>query len=370
MLFNRLPVLRARRDDDGTDLTKVTTDVRGVDDEDFSGLETDMNLALAEGDEGEGEQKPEPKGRGAEESEGEGAGAGEGEGAEESEGEGEGEPQSELAEGVKTEAPTNTGTPKVKGKMIPLDRHEKLLKKERARREQLETQLSQSQAGRQMADTNDRMAKAESELVELEQKYNDLLAEGDTKGAASTMTQMRHKNAELAGLAGSAREAELLALAVEKVRIEEAVERIEEAYPELDPNSDDFDQESFDEVADLTAVKKQRGMSPTKALQAAVKQVMGVRGGEQERATTVAPRVNEKAVADAKAAKDAGAERRSEAVKRNIATASRVPPATHRAGAGNDDKGGQLTVKRMNEMTEKEFEALGDKELNKALGIA
>src|SRR5574344_1703437 len=102
----------------------------------------------------------------------------------------------ELEEG--TEEAKKTGTPKSgKGKFIPLDRHEKLLKKERARREELEAQLSQSRAGQQMAQANEDLSRVEDELVAMEAKYNDLLAEGDTQAAAQLMTQIRRKNAEL-----------------------------------------------------------------------------------------------------------------------------------------------------------------------------
>ena len=90
---------------------------------------------------------------------------------------------------------------------------------------------------------------------------------------------------------------------------------------------------------------------------------MGADTGAQKRATTVTPRVDEDDVAA-----EAGAKRRSEAVKRNLDAARRTPPATHRAGAGNDAAGGALTAKAVMDMDEDEFAKLSDKDLARLRG--
>ena len=264
----------------------------------------------------------------------------------------------ELEEG--TEEAKKTGTPKSgKGKFIPLDRHEKLLKKERARREELEAQLSQSRAGQQMAQANEDLSRVEDELVAMEAKYNDLLAEGDTQTAAQLMTQIRRKNAELNSITAAQRDAEVMARAVEKVRFDEALDRIEEAYPELDPDSDEYDEDTYQDVYDLMMAGRQRGLSATKALQRAVARVMGAETTAQKRATTATPRVNEN---------DVASRRRGEAVRRNLDAARRTPPATHRISANNDAAGGALTAKAVMSMSEDDFEKLSDKDLARLRG--
>ena len=264
----------------------------------------------------------------------------------------------ELEEG--TEEAKKTGTPKSgKGKFIPLDRHEKLLKKERARREELEAQLSQSRAGQQMAQANEDLSRVEDELVAMEARYNDLLAEGDTQAAAQLMTQIRRKNAELNSITAAQRDAEVMARAVEKVRFDEALDRIEEAYPELDPDSDEYDEDTYQDVYDLMMAGRQRGLSATKALQRAVARVMGAETTAQKRATTATPRVDEN---------DVASRRRGEAVRRNLDAARRTPPATHRISANNDAAGGALTAKAVMNMSEDDFEKLSDKDLARLRG--
>ena len=280
---------------------------------------------------------------------------------------GEGGDEDEGLRGAVEETPDNaetdkksTGTPKTgKGKFIPLDRHEKLLKKERARREELEAQLSQSRAGQEVVRTNDALEKIETELVSMETQYNELLAEGDIKGAAQLMTQIRRKNTELNNVTAAQRDAEVMARAVEKVRYDETLDRIEEAYPELNPDADEYDDDKYQDVLDLMRAGQQRGLSPTKSLQRAANRVMGADTAEQKRATTVTPRVDESEIA---------AKRRSEAVKRNLDAAGRTPPATHRTGAGNDTAGGALTAKAVMAMDEDEFAKLSEKDLARLRG--
>ena len=308
--------------------------------DDFTATEESPSTsAPAEGDEGQGQ-----------------------EGGEEAAGDALRAAAEELEEG--TEEAKKTGTPKSgKGKFIPLDRHEKLLKKERTRREELEAQLSQSRAGQQMAQANEDLYRVEDELVAMEAKYNDLLAEGNTQAAAQLMTQIRRKNAELNSITAAQRDAEVMARAVEKVRFDEALDRIEEAYPELDPDSDEYDEDTYQDVYDLMMAGRQRGLSATKALQRAVARVMGAETSGQKRATTATPRVDESEVAN-----DLAAERRGEAVKRNLDASKRTPPATHRTAAGNDVAGGALTAKAVMQMSEADFEKLDEKDLARLRG--
>ena len=257
------------------------------------------------------------------------------------------------------EKATHTGTPKTKKGVIPVARHETILRKERERRERAEAQLSQSRTQQQVAQTNEDLSKAEDELVKMEEEYNELLAEGDTKGAAAKMTAIRRKNAEIQRVTAQQRDQEVMARAVEKMRYDEALERIEAEYPELDENSDEYDEDVYEDVADKFLANVGRGMSRTKALQHAVARVMKPETAGQRRATEVTPRVSER---------DVGDERRSAAVKRNLDAAKRTPPATGRAGVGNDAAGGEITAKKVMEMTDEEFDKLDEKTLAKMRG--
>lgn len=348
MTFTKLALLRRyhRPADDGTDLPG-TADYG----DDFTPTDDDADAArTARGADADDAGSASGRKDGAD-----------GEGGEDAD---EGEPLRAAAddlaakdEGANKES---TGTPRTgKGKFIPLERHEKLLKKERARREELEAQLQQSRAGREMAAANETLSQQVVVLLLHRRQLVFDLAEGDTKAATRMMTEIRRKNAELNAATIAQRDAEIMARAVEKVRYDEALDRIERAYPQLDPDSEEYDEDVYQDVVDLMQAGQRRGLSATKALQRAVDRVLGADTSAQKRATTTTPRVSEE---------DVAAQRRGEAVKRNLDAARRQPPATHRAGAGNDVAGGALTAKAVMEMSEEDFNKLSEKDLAKLRG--
>lgn len=273
------------------------------------------------------------------------------EGATEGEGEGEANAEGKPA----------TATPKAgKGKFIPIDRHNAVLKKERERREVAEAQLAQSQAGRRVAEHNEDLERIENDLVELEKQFNAKLSEGDTDGARELQTAIRHKNADLMAATLAQREQIVLAQAVERVRYEETVDRIETAFPVLDKDSEEFDEEVLTDVVALMNSYKASGLSATKALQRAVDRLLKPATAAQEHATSVTPRVSEA---------DVAAERKAAAVKRNIDAQKRTPPAQ---GSGNGTSGGQLggglTGAQLKAMSDEDFDKLSDRDLAKIRG--
>jgi hypothetical protein len=322
---------------------------------------SDFEPTADDNDEGEGDPEPKAKPAAADPAKG-------GEGGSEGEGEGEGEGDDAGLRGeaaieavddpAKPDGKPATTTPRAtKGGAIPLDRHEKILAKERQRREQLEAQLAASQAGKAVAKHNDTLEQLENELLALETQFNEKLAEGNTAAARELQTKIRHQNARLIEATVEQRAAAATAAAVETVRYEAALERIEESYPELNPDSDEYDQDLADDVIDMMNAGKARGLSPAKALQRAVTRLLGAKGAKQEAATTVTPRVGERQV-DAAAA----AARKTDAVKRNVDAARRQPPG-HQAGQSGAALGGALTAKSVMSLSDEEFAKLSDKDL-------
>lgn len=273
----------------------------------------------------------------------------------------EGATEGESEGEANAEGKPATATPKAgKGKFIPIDRHNAVLKKERERREVAEAQLAQSQAGRRVAEHNEDLERIENDLVELEKQFNAKLSEGDTDGARELQTAIRHKNADLMAATLAQREQTVLAQAVERVRYEETVDRIEAAFPVLDKDSEEFDEEVLTDVIALMNSYEASGLSATKALQRAVDRLLKPATAAQEHATSVTPRVSEA---------DVAAERKAAAVKRNIDAQKRTPPAQ---GSGNGTSGGQLggglTGAQLKAMSDEDFDKLSDRDLAKIRG--
>lgn len=242
---------------------------------------------------------------------------------------------------------------------IPLSRHEQILAKERERRAELEQQLAQFQRGNEVAKVNTDITAAETKVIELEKKYHAALGDGDIDEAAKLMREIRTLDAEISDLKADMKSAAAEARAVERVRYSVALERIEEAYPELNQDHEDYNPELTQDVVDLKATYERRGLTPTAALQKAVKRLMGTEGRDQKVATEVTPRVK---------AEDVAAARKKEAVGKAVDATKRQPPSSRSVGLNGDVLGGGLNAKDVMRMGHDDFVKLSDDALAKLRG--
>lgn len=144
----------------------------------------------------------------------------------------------------------------------------------------------------------------------------------------------------------------------ESARYDIALERIEESYPELNPDDDAYDKELVVDVIDLKAVYQGRGMPPTKALQAAVKKLLGQDTRAQRNATDVTPRVTDQ---------DIAAERKKGAVQKAADAARRTPPSSRDVGL-DSDRAGKLSPRDIMNMKQEDFNKLDEAALAKLRG--
>ena len=255
------------------------------------------------------------------------------------------------------EADEDEDKPKAK-KRIPLDRHEAILNKEREQRKTLEAQLAQYQQGAKVADINVELTAAEEKIVKLEGDYSKLLADGEVEKATKVMADIRRAEREVSEAKADMKIAAATATAIETTRYRMSLERVEAAFPALNPDHDDFDAELLGDVADLKITYERKGMTPTDALQKAVKKLVPTETAKQADATTVKPKVD---AADAAAAVTAA--RKKEAVAKTLDATGKQPPSLAKAGMDSDKDGGGLDAKSVTKMSFKDFSALSDEQL-------
>ena len=245
-----------------------------------------------------------------------------------------------------------------KDSRIPLSRHKEILEKERNARAELEQRLAQYQQGNQIAAVNADITALENDIMEKEKEYANLLTDGEIDKATAVMAQIRRAEREMAESKSDMKIHAAEARNTERARYGISLERIEAAFPELNPDHDDFDEDVLAEVVDLKDAYQMKGLTPTMALQKAVKLLVEPRTTKQEIATTSQPRVNEK---------DVAAERKTEAVKKMAGM--RQPPNAARVGVDSDKMGGgRLDAKQVMDMSQREFAALNDADLARMRG--
>ena len=240
---------------------------------------------------------------------------------------------------------------KAKGKdtRIPLNRHKEIIEKERAQRAALEAQLKQYQDGAKVADINAELTAAENDLIKLEGEYTKLMIDGEAEKAAAKMAEIRKLDRSISEQKSDMKVQAAESRAVERVRFDTVVERVEAAYPVMNPDHDDYDQETVQDVIDLKVTYERRGATPSAALQKAVTKLLGAETKKQETATTVTPKVDAATVA---------AERKEAATKAGIDAAKKTPATSAKAGIDTDKLGGGITAKNVMNMSQSEFAKL------------
>lgn len=249
--------------------------------------------------------------------------------------------------------------PKKKDARIPLSRHKEILEKARATRATLEAQLAQFQQGGKVADLNADITATENEVLKLEKEYSKLLTDGEVDKASDLMAKIRKLEREMAVATTDMKIQAAVSIATENARYNLALERVESAFPQLNPDHDDFDESLMSDVADLKVTYQRRGMTATEALQKAVKTLVRPATAKQEDATEIKPKVDPKAVA---------AERKKAAVQKVVATAAAQPPNLKDIGMDSDKAGGSISAKDVIKMSYKDFSALPEETLAKMRG--
>jgi hypothetical protein len=243
---------------------------------------------------------------------------------------------------------------------IPLSRHKEILEKERAARTELETKLAQYQAGNQLADVNAEITAAENNIITMEKEYGQLLTDGEIEKAAALMQKIRTTERQMAEAKSDMKIHAAEIRATERARYNTALERVELAFPTLNPDHADYDEDAMAEVADLKSAYEMKGLTPTAALQKAVKMIVEPRTTKQEMATNTKPNVSEK---------DVAAARKEAAVDKVVKATAKTPPSLARVGLDGDKLGGgKLDPKSVLNMSQKEFASLNEETLAQMRG--
>lgn len=239
-----------------------------------------------------------------------------------------------------------------KDSRIPLSRHEAVLNKEREKRADLERQLAQYQNGQQIANVNEQITAAEDSIIKMERQHAELITDGKVDEAVALMAEIRRAERGMAEAKSDMKIQAAEARATERARYNTSLDRVENAFPELNPDHEDYDEELMAEVAELKEAYQLKGHTPTQALQKAVKALVEPRTARQEAATTATPRVSEK---------DVAAERKAAAVDKAEKATRAAPPNLNRAGVDSDRLGiGSSEAQALMAMSQDEFKKFAD----------
>ena len=199
--------------------------------------------------------------------------------------------------------------------------------------------------------------KLEEKIAELDEKYDDAIADGEKAKAKEIKLQIRKLERDLNRVEANQQALAAKQAAVAELKYDMALSQIEADYPQLNPDGDDFDKDAAEEVSDLLDAYKMKGLTPDAALKKAVRYVLGP----------------PKALMEA-AAKDLEREglrrARAEDARRKVAEAAKgTPPDTKDVGEDSDKRGGgSPKALDISKMTQSQFSKLDEETLRKARG--
>lgn len=241
---------------------------------------------------------------------------------------------------------------------IPKARFDEAVGKEREARLEAERKLAEAQAQLRARETEQsQLAKtedAEKHIDALTERHADLLLDGNKEEAAKVMREIRRAERELAAQELEPRAVARLTAAMENERLNVAIAQLKVAYPQLNEESERYDDDITEFVLAKHAKLVQQGMPPSQALQKAAEEVMA-RFAEKEREAEPSKGLD---VAKGGEKIDPVKARAEEQVKKNLEAAARQPSSLKHTGLDSDKAGETGQLPDPSKLTQEEFDKL------------
>ena len=224
---------------------------------------------------------------------------------------------------------------------VPKARFDEVQRKSREKVTALEERLQTLEKQRYQKTDEGKLEALEKEIEEEQDKYEDLLMEGEVLKARALRKITAVKQRQLNNEIQNAQSQLTSSAAVEQTRFDIKLAQFESVHPEINPDSDDFDNDLAEEVAEVMQAFKSRGYTPSAALHKAVHYVL--------------PAVDGVATKDPNIVRG---QRKTAARKKVVSLIKKSPPDL--TGKGRDsDKGGERDgLPNVSKMGLEEFDKL------------
>lgn len=198
-------------------------------------------------------------------------------------------------------------------------------------------------------------AKVEEKLLELEEDLEKAIADGNVEKKVQLRKDIRLLNLQLAESRAALHAQRATAVAIEQVRYDALVERMEVEHPELNPdNSGEYDEDIVAELLEYKEAFEAKGLSSSNALKKALKAVYPA--GKAKEEEKVEPK------------DDKGGERKAKAVEKALEAKRNQPPDARKAGMDSDKAGKTNSAADIVKMKDEEFAKLTKEQLKRLRG--
>lgn len=158
---------------------------------------------------------------------------------------------------------------------IPKARFDEAQQKARAREEALQQKILELERAQGVQHQSVEVSKAQKQLDELQDKYEDLVMDGKKDEAKAVRRQVEQLRDQLTDYKTTVKSEAARKAAIDDLRFDSLLAKAESTYPVLNPENDQFDRAKTEEVADLMEAFQAKGFTRAAALEKAIKYVMG-----------------------------------------------------------------------------------------------
>lgn len=227
------------------------------------------------------------------------------------------------------------------------DRIQELIAKNKEKESQYLARIAELEEIAKKVKTSEEVEKVESKLEEMEEQYASLIADGELKKAAALRKEMRNLERLIVQKEAEQQAMRAKDAAKEEIKYDATVSALEEMYPQINPESDEYDEDTVKEILAIHQGLVLQGTSPSTAIQKAVKYVLG------------SPQVAE--------SKQKAEERTKESKKKVAEVMKKQPAMSNKAGI-DSDKAGIESELDVSKLSDKDFEKLPESVIAKLRG--
>ena len=246
---------------------------------------------------------------------------------------------------------------------IPKARFDAAVTKEREAREAAEATAKELQAQLDANKIAVDTVKLEAEIETLDDELDAAMADGQKEDVKRLRKEIRQRQEAISEARAEQRSRYATAVAVEQIRYDALLDRLETAHPEINADSDSYDEAIAADVLDLKSAYEAKGLGSAEALRKAASFVFK----EAAKAAKEDEKKDE-AKPDEKAKAEAAAKRKEEAIAKALAARKAQPPKSSTAGADSTAAGGAITKASVAKMSDADFDKLKPEELRALRG--
>ena len=260
--------------------------------------------------------------------------------------EAEEEPEVEAAaEEEEDDAPGDAPAEEEAPLTVPKARFDEVQRKSRDKVQALEQRLSQMEKQQTHQEVAVDLSVQETEIDKLQDQYEDLLMEGELEKARAIRRQVSGKQTALMDARLMQQGAQASQLALEQMRFDTQLAHFEASHAAINPDSDAFNEDLANEVAEVLQAFRSRGYTSTAALNKAMHYVLPE-------------------TAEAKDPSILRSQKSQQARKRALKAVKSSPPDFKNVGKDSDKSGSDDGLPDVTKMSTEQFDKLTPAQLS------